>query len=562
MTAHIDRRSFVVGGVAAGTAVAIGSLGASLTAHATETPGAGIPDKGTTPAAGKDNYALYDANITPVDKSFVIDPIPEIDAKANETIEADYLVIGSGNCGLLSAARASELGLKVILLEATEYLGGSSAGTEAHFALDTCAYVKQHGLKTWTIAEAADYFNLYNEYHSTQTLLMSFLTHCNEPFDWWIDKGAEVDQLLDGLAGAGTSAGLFFKGRAASLAEIDKNVIEENGVDVRTSTKATQLVIDDSGAVIGAMAQEPDGSTTFFKAPYTFVGTGGFGNNPDMVNAYMGARGNAAIVGDSLQYHNGDGLNMMLGVGAITGVLESASVGGIQVENASYEGDITRAASEPFLWVNKYGQRIGCEYWTNPTYGYALIAWSPEYCAYTIFDEDLVRRMETEKFFCQSKYLPYTYDPVPDMGSQIDQAVEQGVILKADTLEELAEKAGITVDAFVASVARYNDACAAGEDDLFHKDASMMLPISTAPYYAVRQVCNRLSSLNGVMINADCQVINKDGAWIKGLFAGGLDSAGFFVGDYNHAFSGSCSTYSFYTGWRSAEIAAQLLGKA
>ena len=63
------------------------------------------------------------------------------------------------------------------------------------------------------------------------------------------------------------------------------------------------------------------------------------------------------------------------------------------------------------------------------------------------------------------------------------------------------------------------------------------------------------------MINADCQVIDEEGNWIQGLFAGGLDSAGFFIGDYNHAYSGSCSSFSFFTGWRSAEMAARLLGK-
>ena len=551
----MSRRGFVAG------AVTLGAASVPAVALAEEqASGEGIPEKSKMTAEFKPGYATYDANITPIDESFVIQPVKEDDVDADEVVECDYLVIGSGNCGLLSAARASELGLKVVLIEATEDLGGSSSGTEAHFGLDTIKYVKDAGKATWTIPEAADYFNLYNEYHSSQTLLMSFLNHLNEPFDWWIDKGAEVDQLLDGLAGIGTSAGLFFKGRAAALAEIDKQVIAANGVESRVSTRATHLVVNDGGDVVGALA-ETQGGTAFFKATYTFMGTGGFGNNPDMVNAYMGARGNAAIVGDSIQYHNGDGINMMLGVGGITGVLESASVGGIQVPGAAYEGDVTRAASEPFLWVNKFGQRIGCEYWTNPTYGYALIAWSPEYCSYTVFDQSLVERMETENFFCQSKYLPYTYDPVPTMGEELAAGVEEGTVFRADTLEELAEMAGIAEEAFVQTVADYNASCAAGEDAMFYKDASMLLPIETGPFYAIKQCCNRLSSLNGCMINADCQVIDGEGNWIQGLFAGGLDSAGFFIGDYNHAYSGSCSSFSFFTGWRSAEMAARLLGK-
>ena len=228
------------------------------------------------------------ANITPVDESFVIQPVVESSVAADETREADYLVIGSGNCGLLSAARASELGLDVVLMEKEASTGGSSFGTEAHFALDTCAYVKEQGMVTWTPSEAADYFNLYNQFHSSQTLVMSFLNHCNEPYDWWIGKGAKVNQLLTSLAGPNTGAGMFFEGKAAALADIDRAVIEENGVVVLTDTRATNLVVDDEGKVVGALAEGENG-TVFVKAKATFVGTGGFGNNPDMVNAYLGS---------------------------------------------------------------------------------------------------------------------------------------------------------------------------------------------------------------------------------------------------------------------------------
>lgn len=540
----ISRRGFVAGGIGLGAAAAsVAVAGAPVNAPAAET-----------------DWAQPSAHITPVAEEFVKPAVNETDVVADEVVETEYLVVGSGNCGLLSAARASELGVKVVMLEYEATTGGSSYGTEAHFALDNCKYVADAGMKTWTIPEAADYFNLYNEFHSTQTLVMSFLRHCGEPYDWWIEKGATINQLLTSLAGPNTAAGMFFDGKAAALADIDRKVIEENGVDVRTNAEATNLVVDDDGNVVGALATTPEG-TLFVKAQATFVGTGGFGNNPEMVNAYMGARGNAAIVGDTILHHNGDGINMMLGAGAITGVLDSTQPGGIQVKGTYYEGDITRAASEPFLWVNKYGQRVGCEYWTNPTYGYALVAWSPDYYVWTILDQTRLERMETENFFNQSKYLPYTYDPVPNMREQFDEAIEAGTVIKAETIEELADACGIAKDGLLATIATYNAACAAGEDDVFFKPAEMLMPVEDGPFYALKLECNRLSSLNGVMINEDCKVIDADGNWITGLYAGGLDSAGFFMADYNHAFSGSCSSYSFFTGWHAAETVAKELGK-
>ena len=55
-----------------------------------------------------------------------------------------------------------------------------------------------------------------------------------------------------------------------------------------------------------------------------------------------------------------------------------------------------------------------------------------------------------------------------------------GLIQKADTLEELAEKLNMPADAFVATVERYNELCAKGEDEDFGKE-------SLCPPYCCRQ---------------------------------------------------------------------------
>jgi predicted oxidoreductase len=89
----------------------------------------------------------------------------------------------------------------------------------------------------------------------------------------------------------------------------------------------------------------------------------------------------------------------------------------------------------------------------------------------------------------------------------------------------------------------------------------MLLPITTGPFYAVPNIPSRLSTLNGVYVNEKLKVIDEKGAAIPGLYAGGLDSGGMFMTDYNHAFSGSASSYSFFTGFHAADtVADELLG--
>jgi fumarate reductase flavoprotein subunit len=553
MKEELSRRDFLKnGGVAVAGALATGGLVACVPT-ATEAPSTGQNPTDT---------ALSTLNVDSVEFNhpFKVEPIKESEVNADSTKECDYLVLGSGNCGLISAARAAELGLGVIVLEKSSAIGGASIATEAHFALDTVKYVAEHDHPTWTKQEAYDYFMFFNNYRSNAMLVSEYLNYHHEPFDWFIDKGAQVRMLLYGLAGPKTGAGLFFEGRAEALSKICQNVLKEHNGEILTSTPATKLVVDGTGAIVGALAEETDtGKTLFVKSKSTFVGTGGFGRNKDMIHYYMGYRGDNAYAGDTFLEHDGDGVNMLLGVGGIDGGLRWSQGQTPNVLDVAYGEPLDRAASEPYLWVNKYGKRVGCEFFTNLTIPFEMCSYSPDATYFNIFDSTKVTRMETEQFFTQSRGLPYTFDPEPDMGKALEEGVAKGLCFKADTLEELAAKAGIEKDGLVTMVKEYNALCEKGEDTQFFKDPAMLLAITTGPFYAIPCIPSRLSTLNGVWINEHLEVIDSKGKPIPNLYAGGLDCGSFFMTDYNHAFSGSASSFSFFTGFHAADIVATKL---
>ena len=60
--------------------------------------------------------------------------------------------------------------------------------------------------------------------------------------------------------------------------------------------------------------------------------------------------------------------------------------------------------------------------------------------------------------------------------------VESKAFVKADTLEELVSAMGLP-ESTLDTIAGYNKQCDAGEDSEFHKDASLMIPVATAPFY-------------------------------------------------------------------------------
>ena len=115
-----------------------------------------------------------------------------------------------------------------------------------------------------------------------------------------------------------------------------------------------------------------------------------------------------------------------------------------------------------------------------------------------------------------------------------EQLFHAALQLKADTLEELAEKMGVPADAFVATINHWNEMCDAGEDTDFHFPGKMMHKIDTAPFYATKEMASALCTCGGLQITAKSEVLNTEAQPIEGLYAIGNVSGSMFSGTYPH----------------------------
>lgn len=112
------------------------------------------------------------------------------------------------------------------------------------------------------------------------------------------------------------------------------------------------------------------------------------------------------------------------------------------------------------------------------------------------------------------------------MGDLLQSGVDAGEIVKADTIEALADKMGVPRDAVKQSVDAYN-ASVESKKDALGRDASMLTrKIEAAPFYATRFAMARHHTMGGVLINARAQVIDRDGEVIPGLYAAGEVTGG------------------------------------
>ena len=90
----------------------------------------------------------------------------------------------------------------------------------------------------------------------------------------------------------------------------------------------------------------------------------------------------------------------------------------------------------------------------------------------------------------------------------------------------------VPVDNLLASVKRYNELVALGDDTDFGKRAVLLTPIVKPPYYALKWGPSLLDVFGGALINSHLNVIGVDSNTIPGLYAVGNAAGGMYAVDY------------------------------
>ena len=132
--------------------------------------------------------------------------------------------------------------------------------------------------------------------------------------------------------------------------------------------------------------------------------------------------------------------------------------------------------------------------------------------------------------------------------------------LKAESAEELAALMGVDPTTFASAVARYNELCAAGNDEDFNKPADKMIPVEGTTYYALEMKPAGSVTYGGLVTDLDSRVLDKEGKPIDHLYAAGeVAFTGFFGEEYPCC--GMAISTGVYMGRDAARIAVAELKK-
>ncbi|MDR1421635.1 MAG: FAD-dependent oxidoreductase [Coriobacteriales bacterium] len=442
---------------------------------------------------------------------------------ANWDLTCDILVIGGGGSGLTAAAKAAELGNKVILAEKMERVGGDTAlssqvvqgiWTPSYEEGDTKEiYLEDLKQSHWATEKGEMGVALPSEFPLTN----AWLDNCPEMYDWAEAGGMSWSAVTSPYACYypqpqwDTKHTRHYAPAGGSLITVLQNIAEGAGVDIQIRTPVIELIAKDSGRVVGAWALDANERIIAIKATKALVlATGGFNADRGMMSRYLPLQGMGFCGGGD--GNTGDG---HLFVKALGGALNDMSLGShwmvyddvspsVLYNGASmifYGGAEGQADATdlPFLLINMNGERFMAE-----TMGYKWVGYhtnnQPYHLNHIVFDSGTV---------CQ-KWFETATTRYPDVK-----------YYSAETLDELAQQMQVPAETLATTIQRYNQLVDTGVDEDFGRSMRGVGKLETPPFRAVRMRPRHYTTYGGVGIDTSCRVLKEDGSIIPGLYAAG-----------------------------------------
>jgi fumarate reductase flavoprotein subunit len=284
---------------------------------------------------------------------------------------------------------------------------------------------------------------------------------------------------------------------------------QKRNIPILYNTKAVGLITDNTMAVTGVRALTEEGLMDFKAYGGVVIATGGFSANREMLCSYMGGPTSRLALRGS-PYLTGENILFTKPIFAKLVHLDQFHCGPIVSATHANPADALNCGYG--IIVDLRGKRIIDEASTYVAKARALPDLTPENMAYQLVDSHwaAVKKM-AEKF--TDLNTPFFQD---------------------DTVEGLARKAGLPVEAVAAAVNGYNDALKNNKMKGLNPPCTYRNPqaMDRSPFYAFPFEGGITATFGGPKINPNAQVVTWEDKPIRGLYAAGNAAGGLFFRDY------------------------------
>lgn len=539
-------------------------------------PDSPIPVKGAKPAVSAEENTVYrpmkrkrvfaqPAKAVPVEEK-TAEPVKETkmtEVKIMKTMETDVVIVAGGPAGLAAAITVGEHGLKSIILEKSSATGGAANMGMGPLGIDT--KIQKAAFNNLSVDKAIQMHMEYTHYRVDEDLVQSYFHKSADTIEWLEEMGVEFAGAFRYFKESEATwhivkpeNGVIGPRAASAMVKAMTQRAKELGSEILLETAATSLITE-NGKVCGAVAVDKDGNGIEVRGKAVVVATGGFGNNPEMIEKEFGLHIGKDYFPFRIPGITGDGLKMMWEVGA--------EKFGANIEAIYQLPDnlnwflLDAVLRQPNLMINQLGDRFMNEGdLGNTTYAGNALALQPGNYAYCIMDEGILK--EYKKNGPDIVDIVHPAEAFLAFEGQAAQAVEQGyeAYFEAETVEELAGKLGIDPEKLQDTIDEYNAMCRCGVDSKFHKPQKYLHPITGKGKYLVgKYYLGAYGTVGGVRVNKYCEVLDKNHMPIEGLYSAGSDANTIYGDSYNFTLPGNSMGFAVNTGRIAGESIAQYI---
>lgn len=499
--------------------------------------------------------------------------------------ETDVVVMGYGYAGQASAISAAVEGSKVIIFEKApeEHAGGNSSVCcgflnicSGDGAAEAWKAITDGGVSDEECEAVAKASTDMPQWFSDNVIESEVIVKEGEDAvrKLWGKEYPDANAVNLSIPGKDNVGG------GAQLHKMCAETIADryaDSIEIKYAAPIIDLVYDDEAKEVLGVQYEEDGTTKYCKAKKgVIMACGGYEGNPQMIEDFVLTHFKQYPIGSP--YNTGDGIRMVANIGARLRHMAAVEYGSPACYELStkYEQAIAcfnGGDTSSMVYLNQHGERFMAEDGKWPAhdkrYPYPSFvedrdtAETPNYPWWMVFDEN--RRAAGTLFAWSNPERNEGWAAVHNVYQWSDdnmQEIKDGIILQADTFEELGKLMGYSDEdnaTFVATMEKFNaDIAESGTDSVFGRKPTVardgsetpVNPLNTPPYYAVKCCISYLNTNGGPARDDQWRVLDWNDESIGRLYSNGEFGSVFYHyywggGNVNECFAGGmrCGQY-------------------